>query len=84
MLQQQSTDEFVQRLSSSSQAVVVSLSPQSRASLATHYGITPLQVPRAPSLTDFCIRAYASGRRVAVLLARSFRTRDKVSISCPS
>lgn len=49
MLQQQSTDEFVQRLRSGTQAVVVSLSPQSRASLATHYGITPLQVPALPS-----------------------------------
>ncbi|GAQ90605.1 ferredoxin hydrogenase [Klebsormidium nitens] len=51
MLQQQSTDEFVQRLSSATQAVVVSLSPQSRASLATHYGITPLQAFR--KLTGF-------------------------------
>ena len=44
MLEQQSTDEFLARLKAGDLPVVVSLSPQSRASLATIYGITPLQV----------------------------------------
>ncbi|KAG0616101.1 hypothetical protein M758_5G090500 [Ceratodon purpureus] len=43
MLEQQSTGELLSQLSASNKAVVVSLSPQSRASLAAYYGLTPLQ-----------------------------------------
>lgn len=35
--------ELLAQLSASKKAVVVSLSPQSRASLAAYYGLTPLQ-----------------------------------------
>jgi iron only hydrogenase large subunit-like protein len=37
------TGELLSQLSASNKAVVVSLSPQSRASLAAYYGLTPLQ-----------------------------------------
>ncbi|BBN09827.1 cytosolic iron-sulfur assembly component 3 [Marchantia polymorpha subsp. ruderalis] len=43
MLEQQSTTEFLNRLKSGDSAVIVSLSPQSRASLASHYNLTALQ-----------------------------------------
>ncbi|KAL2630521.1 hypothetical protein R1flu_015207 [Riccia fluitans] len=43
MLEQQSTSEFLSRLSSGDKAVIVSLSPQSRASLAAHYDLPPVQ-----------------------------------------
>ncbi|CAM6127308.1 unnamed protein product [Calypogeia fissa] len=43
MLEQQSTDEFLARLEAGDKKVIVSLSPQSRASLASHYNLTPLQ-----------------------------------------
>ena len=44
MLEQQSADEFMSQLLNRDKAVIVSISPQSRASLASYYGITPLQV----------------------------------------
>lgn len=37
------TGELLSQLSANDKAVVVSLSPQSRASLAAYYGLTPLQ-----------------------------------------
>eukprot|EP00897_Mesotaenium_endlicherianum_P006824 jgi/Mesen1/616/ME000108S10774 len=42
----QSAGEFLAQLADPQQAVVVSLSPQSRASLASAYGLTPLQAFR--------------------------------------
>ncbi|VVA93429.1 unnamed protein product [Arabis nemorensis] len=50
MLEKQSLDEFLSALSKSKD-VIVSLSPQSRTSLAVHYDISPLQVFR--KLTTF-------------------------------
>lgn len=43
MLQKQSLDEFLSNINTG-KAVIVSLSPQSRASIAAHFGISPLQV----------------------------------------
>ncbi|KAL5575859.1 hypothetical protein UlMin_017558 [Ulmus minor] len=43
MLEKQSYDEFLSNIEKG-KAVIVSLSPQSRASLAVHFGISPLQV----------------------------------------
>lgn len=43
MLEKQSLDEFLSNIDKG-KAVIVSLSPQSRASLAVHFGLTPLQV----------------------------------------
>ncbi|XP_038689092.1 protein NAR1 isoform X2 [Tripterygium wilfordii] len=43
MLERQSLDEFLSNLNNG-KAVIVSLSPQSRASLAAYFGISPLQV----------------------------------------
>ncbi|KAG8365344.1 hypothetical protein BUALT_Bualt18G0094900 [Buddleja alternifolia] len=43
MLEKQSLDEFLLNLNKG-KAVIVSLSPQSRASLAVHFGLSPLQV----------------------------------------
>lgn len=51
MLEQQSIDEFMNRVSSGEKVLIVSVSPQSRASLATYYGITPLQALK--KLTTF-------------------------------
>ncbi|KAL5717640.1 Cytosolic Fe-S cluster assembly factor nar1 [Ranunculus cassubicifolius] len=50
MLEKQSSDEFLLNIESG-KAVIVSLSPQSRASLASHFGISPSQVFR--KLTTF-------------------------------
>jgi iron only hydrogenase large subunit-like protein len=50
LLEKQSCDEFISNISNG-KAVIVSLSPQSRASLAVHFGLTPLQVFR--KLTTF-------------------------------
>lgn len=43
MLEKQSLDEFLSNISKG-KAVVVSLSTQSRASLAAHFGLSPVQV----------------------------------------
>ena len=43
MLEKQSLDEFLSNINKG-RAVIVSLSPQSRASLAVHFGLFPLQV----------------------------------------
>lgn len=43
MLEKQSLEEFLSNLTKG-KAVIVSLSPQSRASLAVHYGLSSLQV----------------------------------------
>lgn len=43
MLEKQSLDEFLSNLDKG-KIVIVSVSPQSRASLAVHFGISPLQV----------------------------------------
>lgn len=43
MLEKQSLDEFLLNIDKG-KAVIVSLSPQSRASLAVHFGISQLQV----------------------------------------
>lgn len=43
MLEKQSLDEFLSNLEKG-RTVIVSLSPQSRASLAVHYGLSSLQV----------------------------------------
>eukprot|EP00898_Chlorokybus_atmophyticus_P003461 jgi/Chlat1/4115/Chrsp26S04125 len=51
MLEQQSTGEFLEQLAKGDRQVVVSLSPQSRASLATYFSITPLQAFKR--LTEF-------------------------------
>ncbi|KAF1882450.1 hypothetical protein Lal_00039098 [Lupinus albus] len=50
MLEKQSLDEFLFNVNKGN-AVIVSLSPQSRASLAVHFGISPLQVFK--KLTSF-------------------------------
>ncbi|KAA8519196.1 hypothetical protein F0562_013452 [Nyssa sinensis] len=50
MLEKQSLDEFLSNINKG-KAVIVSLSPQSRASLAVHFGLSPLQVFR--KLTTF-------------------------------
>ncbi|KAJ7946407.1 Cytosolic Fe-S cluster assembly factor narfl [Quillaja saponaria] len=50
MLEKQSLDEFLSNINEG-KTVIVSLSPQSRASLAVHFGISPLQVLR--KLTTF-------------------------------
>lgn len=50
MLEKQSLDEFLLNIESGKD-VIVSLSPQSRASLAAHFGLSPLQVFR--KLTTF-------------------------------
>ncbi|PON34014.1 Iron hydrogenase, subset [Parasponia andersonii] len=50
MLEKQSLDEFLSNISKG-KFVIVSLSPQSRASLAVHFGISPLQVLK--KLTTF-------------------------------
>ncbi|CAL0309127.1 unnamed protein product [Lupinus luteus] len=50
MLEKQSLDEFLSNVNKGN-AVIVSLSPQSRASLAVHFGISPLQVFK--KLTSF-------------------------------
>ncbi|KAL9277934.1 hypothetical protein ACSQ67_024843 [Phaseolus vulgaris] len=42
MLEKQSLDEFLNNINSG-KAVIVSLSPQSRASIALHFGISPIQ-----------------------------------------
>ncbi|KHN42277.1 Cytosolic Fe-S cluster assembly factor NARFL [Glycine soja] len=42
MLEKQSLDEFLNNINSG-KAVIVSLSPQSRASIAVHFGISPIQ-----------------------------------------
>lgn len=43
MLEKQSLDEFLSNINNG-KTVIVSLSPQSRASIAVHYGLSPLQV----------------------------------------
>lgn len=43
MLEKQSLDEFLANVNKG-KVVIVSLSPQSRASIAVHFGISPLQV----------------------------------------
>ncbi|PNH06589.1 Cytosolic Fe-S cluster assembly factor NARFL [Tetrabaena socialis] len=43
LLQQQSSDEFLAQLANPNVAVVVTVSPQSRASLAVHFGLSPTQ-----------------------------------------
>ena len=43
MLEKQSLDEFLSNIDNG-KVVIVSLSPQSRASLAVHFGISPLKV----------------------------------------
>lgn len=43
MLEKQSLDEFLSNINKG-KAVIVSISPQSRASLAVHFGISPLKV----------------------------------------
>ena len=43
MLEKQSLDEFLSNINKG-KVVIVSLSPQSRASLAVHFGISPLKV----------------------------------------
>ncbi|XP_071689747.1 protein NAR1-like [Rutidosis leptorrhynchoides] len=45
MLEKQSLDEFLLNLNNG-KTVIVSLSPQSRASIAVHYGLSPVQVFR--------------------------------------
>ncbi|CAN6470652.1 unnamed protein product [Victoria cruziana] len=51
MLQQHSLDEFLAHVESKKKSVIVSLSPQSRASLANYFQLSPLQVFR--KLTGF-------------------------------
>jgi iron only hydrogenase large subunit-like protein len=43
MLEKQGLDEFMSTISKG-KAVIVSVSPQSRASIAAHFGVSPLQV----------------------------------------
>ncbi|KAL8137266.1 hypothetical protein V2J09_003267 [Rumex salicifolius] len=50
MLEKQSVDEFVSNIGKG-RPVIVSISPQSRASVAAHFGLSPLQVLR--KLTTF-------------------------------
>eukprot|EP00899_Mesostigma_viride_P002129 jgi/Mesvir1/11917/Mv00255-RA.1 len=43
LLQQQSVDEFLAQLSHGQKRVVISIAPQSRASLAEYYGVSPME-----------------------------------------
>lgn len=45
MLEKQSLDEFLSNVNKG-KPIIISLSPQSRASLAVHFGISPLQVTK--------------------------------------
>lgn len=45
MLEKQSLDEFLSNINKG-KAVIVSVSPQSRAAFAVHFGLSPLQVNR--------------------------------------
>ncbi|KAL3627302.1 Cytosolic Fe-S cluster assembly factor nar1 [Castilleja foliolosa] len=58
MLEKQSLDEFLSNLNKG-KTVIVSLSPQSRASLAVHFGLSPLQVFKKLTtlLKSFGVRA---------------------------
>jgi len=44
MLEKQGLDEFLSNINKG-KAVIVSVSPQSRTSIAAHFGISPVQVP---------------------------------------
>ena len=50
LVNQQSTAEFMKALEAKPKAAVVTLSAQSRASLATHFGSTPLQVATSTAI----------------------------------
>lgn len=54
MLEKQSLDEFLSNISTG-KTVIVSLSPQSRASIAGHFGISPLQVTHLILLSCICL-----------------------------
>ena len=53
MLEKQSLDEFLANVNNG-KTVIVSLSPQSRASLAVHFGISPLQVKLTLFILIYC------------------------------
>lgn len=53
MLEKQSLDEFLANVNKG-KTVIVSLSPQSRASLAVHFGISPLQVKLTLFILIYC------------------------------
>ena len=53
MLEKQSLDEFLANVNNG-KTVIVSLSPQSRASLAVHFGISPLQVKLSLFILIYC------------------------------
>ena len=48
LLQQQSLDEFISRLGAEGTVTAVSVSPQTRSSLAVYYGLSPSEVPPSP------------------------------------
>ena len=54
MLEKQSLDEFLANVNNG-KTVIVSLSPQSRASLAVHFGISPLQVKLTLFFSDLLL-----------------------------
>ncbi|GFP80483.1 cytosolic fe-s cluster assembly factor narfl [Phtheirospermum japonicum] len=73
MLEKQSLDEFLSNLNKG-KAVIVSVSPQSRASLAVHFGVSPLQVFKKLTalLKSFGVRAVfdtSSSRDLALIEA---------------
>lgn len=53
MLEKQSLEEFLSNVKKG-RPVIVSLSPQSRASLAVHFGISPLQVRASLTWNGYC------------------------------
>jgi iron only hydrogenase large subunit-like protein len=55
MLEKQSLDDFLSNIDKG-KAIIVSLSPQSRASLAVYFGISPLQVVSGFYLKGCAIR----------------------------
>lgn len=92
LLEQQSVGEVLQQLQSaggSSRRVVVSVSPQSRAALAAHYQITPLQALRKlttflRSLGVWAVLDTSASRDVALVeVCREFVERYRASHLAP-
>lgn len=63
MLEKQSLDEFLSNINKG-KAVVISLSPQSRASLAVYFGLSPLQVSWLNSEHSFAWKTVPSFLRM--------------------
>lgn len=74
MLEKQSLDEFISNIDKG-KVVIVSLSPQSRASLAVHFGISPLKVKFEFVMYMFCISHDCIEFSAYILLERTRATR---------